>query len=125
MNNKLLENITFRMDLEIPGQRLLSQYMSTNRELEEAISKGMEIAIIELTKDNNFETMIANETKNAVIEIVKRTFHSWEMERKLKDAVMSAVDKKTSELAEIWANQITKNLNPKDHQRRNRNENSL
>lgn len=101
---------TIRMELGINAQRIISHFQTNNKNLEEAVTKGIERALNEIIADDNFEQVVANATKNAINETVFKAANEWTVQHKIQDAVSKAIEAKVTQIAAGWADKITRNL---------------
>ena len=99
-----------RIDLGIDAQKIVSQIMIDNRLIENQIKKGIELALKEVTEEDNFIRIIANGTKESINNIIKSATHSWEFKSKIEKAINSKIEGKIQDYAEKVAEQVLKNL---------------
>lgn len=101
---------TIKVELGINAQRFVGQFMTNNKQLEEAISKGIDRALTELLTEEKFEQIIVDNTKAEIMQVMKNAVSDWSIQYKLKEAVGKAIEKKISIVADDWAEKALKNL---------------
>jgi len=97
---------TVRIELGINAQRILAEYRTNNKNLEEAVENGIRAALDELVTDGKLEEIIKNETKAEFIKIVRQQIFKWELRLAIEKAVSEKLGKKIEEYAEIIAERV-------------------
>lgn len=106
-----MDNVTtIRLELGINAQKFIQQIHLNNEIIEEQISKGIELALEDITRDDNFIQSIRESTKKELSEIVNRAVFSWEVKNKITKLVEEKIGKKVEEFADKIAENVTKNL---------------
>lgn len=101
---------TLRVDLGIHAKNIASQIMVENNRIEEQIAKGIQLALDELTEEDNFVELIKEGTKKTINDIVKSATSSWEFKKKIEKAISEKMSDKISEYAEGVANKVVSEL---------------
>lgn len=104
---------TVKIDLEISAQRIISQFQTNNKQLEDAITKGIERALSEVLEDDNFENIVVATVKEEIRNTVKRAASDWSVRNKIQQSILTSIDKKIENLADEWANKALKNIEEK------------
>ena len=74
---------SLRLELQIPAQRLVSQYVTNNENIEKQVKKGIESALDNLCKDDNLAALINKE----VYRTLRESFSRWEISRTIRDTL--------------------------------------
>ena len=101
---------TLRIDLGINAQQIAQQVMIENKHIEKQIAEGIQLALDELSNEDNFVQMIKEGTKNEIQRIIKQSVCSWELKSKIEKAVTEKMGEKINSYAENVADKILKNL---------------
>ena len=101
---------TIRLELGINAQRLISQFQTNNKQLEEVVTKGVERALKEVLEDDNFENIVVATVKEEIMQTVKNAASDWNVRHKIHEAISKAVEKKIDNAAAAWADKALKNL---------------
>jgi len=107
MNRELT---TLRIDLGINAQQIASQVMIDNKNLESHISKGIQLAIEELTDEDGFVFAIKEGTKKAILESINSATNSFEFRIKVQNAINDRLELKIKEYADSVAEKVFKEL---------------
>ena len=106
-----MENTTYiRLELGINAQRIIQQIQINNSTIEEQISKGIELALNDLTEGDGFIQSVREATKNELETVVNKAVMSWEVKNKISKLVTEKIGKKVEEYADKIADQITSSL---------------
>jgi len=106
-----MDNLTnIKLELGINAQKFIQQVQLNNEIIEEQISKGIELALEDITKDDNFIQSIRENTKKELSEIVNKAVFSWELRNKITKLVEDKIGKKVEEYADKIAENVTKSL---------------
>ena len=108
MENNL---VNFKIDLGINAQKIVSQIQLNNRNIEEQISQGIELAIIEIANKPNFVESIKLATEKELLDIVNNRILSFDIRQKIIKMIDAKVGEKLDIYAEKIANKITESLN--------------
>lgn len=102
------EQPSIKLELQVPAQRLLSQYITNNKNIEEQVKKGIENALNDLYKDDNLASLIEQE----VYRTLRLSFSNWKISRIVKDVLEEKLHDFLVNKAEEFANKIlNKNYN--------------
>ncbi len=102
-----MTNPSIKLELQIPAQRLLSQYITNNKNIEEQVKKGIENALDNLCKDNNLASLIEQEVYNTL----RLSFSNWEISKTVRNVLEEKLHNFLVNKAEEFANKIlNKNL---------------
>lgn len=98
---------SIKLELQVPAQRLLSQYITNNKNIEEQVKKGIENALDNLYKDDNLASLIEQEVYNTL----RASFSNWEISRTVRNVLEEKLHNFLVNKAEEFANKIlNKNL---------------
>lgn len=93
---------SLRLELQIPAQRMLSQYIINNENIEKQVKKGIESALDNLCKDNNLASLINQE----VYRTLRESFSRWEISRTIRDTLEEKLHNYLLEKAQEFANKV-------------------
>lgn len=93
---------SLRLELQIPAQRLVSQYVTNNKNIEEQVKKGIESALDNLCRDNNLASLINQE----VYRTLRESFSRWEISRTIRDTLEEKLHNYLLEKAQEFANKV-------------------
>lgn len=106
-----MENMTtLRVDLGINAQKIAQQVMIHNEAIEIQISKGIQLALDEITVEENFISLVKEGTKQSILQSINEATNSWEFKRKVSDAINSKLENKINEYANEVAEKVFKDL---------------
>lgn len=106
-----MENTThIRLELGISAQKIVSMIQVNNESIEEQISKGIELAIKDLTDGDNFIKQIREATKQEVSNLVNQAVMSWEVKNKISKLIAHKMEEKIEKYADQIASKLTQNL---------------
>jgi len=107
-----MENMTtIRLELGIDARQFVQQVQVHNEQLESQISKGIELALDELTKEDNFVSVVKDATKKQVNEIVNERVFSWEMKNKIQNLIDDKIKDKLDAYADKIASEVVNGMN--------------
>lgn len=101
---------TVRIELGINAQQLTQQMMIHNRNLEEALQKGIERGLSELLENENFEAMVAEQTKSEVQAILSGFIWKHEFVARVRQILSERINDKLNAYCERIADSIVKGL---------------
>lgn len=81
-----------------------------NENIEQQISKGIEMAINDLMDEDNFVEKVREATKQELTSIVNKSVMSWEVKNSISKMISAKVNEKIEAYADQLANVITSNL---------------
>ena len=102
--------LQIKIELDIAAQKVMHSLQTHNAEVEKSIERGIRSALEELTKDDGFELMVKNRTKQIIVEMVDKNIMSWDMRDKLQKAFNDAMQNKIKDYAEAIAEKFTNHL---------------
>ena|SRR5699024_4285080 len=106
-----MENMTtLRVDLGINAQKIAQQVMIHNEAIEIQISKGIQLALDEITVEDNFISLVKEGTKESILQAINQATNSWEFKRKVSDAINLKLENKINEYANEVAEKVFKDL---------------
>lgn len=105
-----MEHSTIRLELGINAQRFIQQVQLNNELIESQIQKGIELALDDIAKSDNFIEIIRENTKTELQTIVNKAVMSWEVRSKIEKMVAEKIGKKIEEFAEKIAEKVTSSL---------------
>jgi hypothetical protein len=106
-----MENHTkISLELGINAQRFVQQVMINNATIEESISKGIELALNDISEGDNFVEAIRESTKSELLNIVNRSVMSWEIQSSIQKLIQKKIGEKIESYAEQIAEKITSSL---------------
>lgn len=107
----MMENqTTIRLELGINAQKFI-QTMQLNNELIEAqISKGIELALEDISNSDNFVQSVRQNTKLELTNIVNKAVMSWEIRNKITKLVEEKIGEKLDEFANKIADKMVANF---------------
>ena len=96
---------SLRLELQIPAQRLVSQYVTNNENIEKQVKKGIENALDNLCKDDNLAALINEE----VYRTLRESFSIWEISRTIRDTLEKKLHNYLLNKAQEFADKVLKN----------------
>lgn len=93
---------SLRLELQIPAQRMLSQYIINNKNIEKQVKKGIESALDNLCRDDNLASLINQE----VYRTLRESFSRWEISRTIRDTLEEKLHNYLLEKAQEFANKV-------------------
>ena len=93
---------SLRLELQIPAQRMLSQYIINNKNIEKQVKKGIEDALDNLCRDDNLASLINEE----VYRTLRESFSRWEISRTIRDTLEEKLHDYLLEKAQEFANKV-------------------
>lgn len=93
---------SLRLELQIPAQRMLSQYIINNENIEKQVKKGIESALDNLCRDDNLASLINQE----VYRTLRESFSKWEISRTIRDTLEEKLHNYLLEKAQEFANKV-------------------
>lgn len=93
---------SLRLELQIPAQRMLSQYIINNENIEKQVKKGIESALDNLCRDDNLASLINQE----VYRTLRGSFSRWEISRTIRDTLEEKLHNYLLEKAQEFANKV-------------------
>ena len=97
---------TLRVDLGISAQKIAQQLVINNELIEGQIVKGIELALKDLTEEDNFIELIREGTKREIQDIIRSSVSSWEFRSKISKAIEDQMGKKIDEYANSVASKV-------------------
>ena len=101
---------TLRLELGINAQKMIQMVQVNNKHIEDEISKGIQMALDEILKDDNFALAVKEQTKIALNEVVNKAVLGYEVRNSITKMVEEQIGKKVGEYAEKLAENITQHL---------------
>lgn len=103
--------VAFRMEIEIPSQKILSYIQTNNEQTEQLIAKGVQKAIDDVFKDQEtFINIIAEKTKEQLFLVATRATNSWNVQAKISKALDEAVNNQIQKYAEALAKKMAESV---------------
>ena len=102
--------VNIRLELGIDARRFIQQVQVNNQIIEDQVSKGIELALNDILKDNSFVEHIRSSTKDELLNIVNRSVMTWEIKSKITKLIEQKVGEKIEEYADRIAEEVTKSL---------------
>lgn len=102
--------VTFKLELDIAAQRIISQFQGDTKLIEDQISKGIEKALTEILSEENFTQMVCDKTKQQIETIIHQAVVSYEVRGKITKAIDDAIGKKIAAYADQLAEKMTNGL---------------
>ena len=93
---------SLRLELQIPAQRMLSQYIINNENIEKQVKKGIESALDNLCRDDNLASLINQE----VYRTLREAFSRWEISRTIRDTLEEKLHNYLLDKAQEFANKV-------------------
>lgn len=93
---------SLKLELDIPAQRLVSQYVTNNKNIEKQVKKGIESALVNLCRDDNLALLINQE----VYRTLRESFSRWEISRTIRDTLEEKLHNYLLEKAQEFANKV-------------------
>lgn len=93
---------SLKLELHIPAQRLVSQYITNNKNIEEQVKKGIESALDNLCRDDNLASLINQE----VYRTLRESFSRWEISRTIRDTLEEKLHNYLLEKAQEFADKV-------------------
>ena len=101
---------SIKLELGIDARKFIQQVQLQNKVIEYQISKGIELALNDITDNDNFVEAIRQSTKNELEMIVNRAVMSYEIKRKISQLVEEKIGEKIEKYAEEIATKMTDSL---------------
>ena len=96
--------ITLRIDLDVAAQEIMQNVQLHNREIEQQIEKGIQLAMDNLAKDDAFVDMVRIATEKEVETVFRRAIMGYEFQNRitkvLHEKAGAAIDKYSNDLAD-------------------------
>lgn len=93
---------SLKLELEVPAQRLVSQYITNNKNIEKQVKKGIESALDNLCRDDNLAALINKE----VYRTLREAFSRWEISRTIRDTLEEKLHNYLLDKAQEFANKV-------------------
>lgn len=93
---------SLKLELCIPAQRLVSQYITNNKNIEKQVKKGIESALDNLCRDDNLASLINQE----VYRTLRESFSRWEISKTIRDTLEEKLHNYLLEKAQEFANKV-------------------
>lgn len=93
---------SLRIELQIPAQRMISQYITNNENIEKQVKKGIESALDNLCRDDNLAVLINEE----VYRTLRESFSRWEISGTIRDTLEEKLHNYLLEKAQEFANKV-------------------
>lgn len=93
---------SLKLELCIPAQRLVSQYVTNNKNIEEQVKKGIESALDNLCRDDNLASLINQE----VYRTLRESFSRLEISKTIRDTLEEKLHNYLLEKAQEFANKV-------------------
>lgn len=93
---------SLKLELQIPAQRMLSQYIINNENIEKQVKKGIESALDNLCRDDNLASLINQE----VYRTLRESFSRWEISRTIRDTLEEKLHNYLLEKAQEFADKV-------------------
>jgi hypothetical protein len=91
---------TIRLELGIDARRFIQQVQVHNELIEDQIAKGIELALNDLSENDNFIQAVRESTKRELINLTSSHIFSYELKKKIEEAIREKVAKKISEYSD-------------------------
>lgn len=106
---------TLRLELGISADRLVSQVMIDNRQLEETLTAGIKKGIEELFANgaDGFEKMVAQQVKEEVLNTIKEASRAYALKHKIHEAIFNQLDERVNAIAKDWGDKLLTQLDQK------------
>ena len=105
------DTTSLRIDLGISAQKLAQQVYINNRNIEQHIEKGLELALEEIFDEENFVDMVKEAAKTDIKKLVSETILSWEMKKRIRTAIENKVYEKVDAFSEEIAKKLIESTN--------------
>lgn len=106
-----MENTTsIRVELGIDARKFMQQVMIHNNQLEHQIKKGLELAIEDLSKDDNLIQFVRESAKKEIQNLAHKAIMSWEVRDNIQKSLREKVDEKIKDYTDKIAEQIAEAL---------------
>lgn len=93
---------SLKLELCIPAQRLVSQYITNNKNIEEQVKKGIESALDNLCRDDNLASLINQE----VYRTLRESFSRWEISKTIRDTLEEKLHNYLLDKAQEFTNKV-------------------
>ena len=106
-----MEELTkIRLELGINAQKMIQQVQLNNKIIEDQIEKGIQLALDDISKDDNFIEVIREQTKKELHDIIRKTTMSYEVRSLISKAVETKLGDKIDAFAEKIVEKISETL---------------
>ena len=106
-----MENVTFKIDLEINAARIIQQVKLHNQSIESQIEKGVTDAVKELSDNDGIANHVKEITIKGIRENVSWLLNSYVMQSKIHSIIEDKIKEKIDEYAENVAENILLGMN--------------
>jgi ribosomal protein S3AE len=108
---KEMENGTsIRIELGIDARKIIQRVQIGNELIEQQIAKGIELAIKDITEDENFINYVREASKKELTNVVSKAVMSWDIQQKVSKMINEKVSLKIEEYANKVAEKLTEKL---------------
>lgn len=103
-------DLTLRIDLELPAQRLSQHLKLYNEGVEKQVQDGITQALEEITNDNVLGIKVKNSVKEQIYKMVNQEILTWEFKDILRQKLLEKVGERLDEIAEKAASEVAKGM---------------
>jgi hypothetical protein len=101
---------TIKIDLGIEASQFIQHVQLHNEQIEAQIEKGINAALEEIVKGDNFSNSIKEATIQEIKNIVHKRILSYDIQKAIGDSIREKVDQKIALYADGIAEKITQSL---------------
>lgn len=102
--------VNIELDLGINAQRFIQQVQLNNKQIEEQVAKGIELALNDICEGDNLVQLVRESTKKELELLVTKSVLSYEVRNKISKVVEEKIGQKIDSFAEKVASKLTSNL---------------
>lgn len=100
------ELINLRVDLGINAQKIMQQVQIHNQSIEDLVEKGINLALQDVLKEDDFVEGIRAHCKKEMKEVVNKAVMSWEVRGKIQKMIEDKIGVKINEFSDRIAESI-------------------
>ncbi len=108
---------TLRLELGISAERLVSQVLVDNRQLEDRLTAGIKKGLEELLNEDGLDRMIADAVKEEVRNTIRQASASWSLKHKIHEAIFNQLDEKVAVIAKDWGDKMLAQIEAKPNRK--------
>jgi ribosomal protein S3AE len=108
--NEMENGTSIRIELGIDARKIIQRVQIGNELIEQQIAKGIELAIKDITEDENFINYVREASKKELTNVVSKAVMSWDIQQKVSKMINEKVSLKIEEYANKVAEKLTEKL---------------
>lgn len=105
------DQVSIRMNIDIPTLRYLENIQLRNEEVEHQIKVGVERALAEVCDGDNFANMVKDKVKDQILNLVSKSILGYEFQKQLQQSIQEKIGAKIESYTEVISEKLTTQLN--------------